>query len=43
MEEKLAGEGVTPAGGTPETFGKLIKADITRWAAVVKQANVKIE
>jgi tripartite-type tricarboxylate transporter receptor subunit TctC len=43
MEEKLAGEGVTPAGGTSEAFGKLIKADITRWAAVVKQANVKIE
>jgi tripartite-type tricarboxylate transporter receptor subunit TctC len=43
MEEKLAAEGVTPAGGTSEAFGKLIKADITRWAAVVKQANVKIE
>ena len=43
MEEKLAGEGVTPAGGTSEGFGKLIKADIARWATVVKQANVKIE
>jgi tripartite-type tricarboxylate transporter receptor subunit TctC len=43
MEEKLAGEGVTPAGGTSEAFGKLIKADIARWAKVVKQANVKIE
>jgi tripartite-type tricarboxylate transporter receptor subunit TctC len=43
MEEKLAGEGVTPAGGTSEEFGKLIRADIARWAKVVKQANVKIE
>jgi tripartite-type tricarboxylate transporter receptor subunit TctC len=43
MEEKLAGEGVTPAGGSSEDFGKLIKSDIARWAKVVKQANVKIE
>ncbi|HEY4374978.1 MAG TPA: tripartite tricarboxylate transporter substrate binding protein [Burkholderiales bacterium] len=43
MEEKLAGEGVSPAGGTSENFGKLIKSDIARWAKVIKQANVKVE
>jgi tripartite-type tricarboxylate transporter receptor subunit TctC len=41
MEEKLAGEGVTPAGGTPAQFGTLIKSDIVRWAKVIKQANIK--
>lgn len=43
MEERLAGEGVTPAGGTPEAFGKLIKSDIVQWAKVIKQANIKVE
>jgi tripartite-type tricarboxylate transporter receptor subunit TctC len=43
MEERLAGDGVAPAGGTPEQFGNLIRADIARWAKVVKQANVKVE
>jgi tripartite-type tricarboxylate transporter receptor subunit TctC len=43
MEERLASDGVSPAGGTPEQFGALIKSDIVRWAKVVKQANVKIE
>lgn len=43
MEERLASDGVSPAGGTPEQFGALIKSDIVRWAKVVKQAHVKIE
>jgi len=43
MEERLSSDGVSPAGGTPEQFGALIKSDIARWAKVVKQANVKIE
>ena len=43
MEERLSSDGVSPAGGTTEQFGALIKSDIARWAKVVKQANVKIE
>ncbi|HEX4328047.1 MAG TPA: tripartite tricarboxylate transporter substrate binding protein [Burkholderiales bacterium] len=43
MEEKLAGEGVTPAGGTSAQFGALIKSDIARWAKVIKQADIKVE
>jgi tripartite-type tricarboxylate transporter receptor subunit TctC len=43
MEERLSSDGVSPAGGTPEQFGRQIKSDITRWAAVIKQANVKLE
>ena len=43
MEEKLAADGVSAAGGTPEQFGALIKRDIETWAKVVQQAGVKPE
>jgi tripartite-type tricarboxylate transporter receptor subunit TctC len=43
MEEKLAADGVTAAGGTPEQFGAIIKRDIETWRGVVKRAGVKAE
>ncbi|MBI3937682.1 MAG: tripartite tricarboxylate transporter substrate binding protein [Betaproteobacteria bacterium] len=43
MSEKLATDGVAPAGGTPAQFLALIKKDIATWAKVVKQAGVKVE
>jgi tripartite-type tricarboxylate transporter receptor subunit TctC len=43
MEELLAADGVTPAGGTPEQFQALIKSDIERWRKVVERAGIKIE
>ena len=43
MQERLAGDGVSAAGGTPEQFAALIKKDIEVWRAVVKKAGVKAE
>ncbi|HSQ02517.1 MAG TPA: tripartite tricarboxylate transporter substrate binding protein [Burkholderiales bacterium] len=43
MADKLAGDGVTAAGGTPEQFGALIKRDIETWRKVVQKAGVKPE
>lgn len=43
MQDKLAGDGVTAAGGTPEAFGALIKKDIDTWRKVVQKAGVKAE
>jgi tripartite-type tricarboxylate transporter receptor subunit TctC len=43
MEERLAADGVAPAGGTAQQFGTLIKRDIETWTKVVKQAGVKAE
>jgi tripartite-type tricarboxylate transporter receptor subunit TctC len=43
MEELLAADGVSPAGGTPEKFHATIKADIERWRNVVQQAGIKAE
>src|SRR5690349_21351940 len=41
MEDKLATDGVSSAGGTPEQFGTLIKRDIDTWRKVVQKAGVK--
>lgn len=43
LEDNLATDGVTPAGGTPERFHALIRTDIERWRTVVRQAGVKID
>jgi tripartite-type tricarboxylate transporter receptor subunit TctC len=43
MQDKLAGDGVAAAGGTPEQFTALIKKDIDLWRKVVQKAGVKAE
>jgi len=43
MQERLAGDGVTAAGGTPEQFAALIKNEIGVWQNVVRKAAVKSE
>jgi tripartite-type tricarboxylate transporter receptor subunit TctC len=35
--------GVTPATGTPERFGDMIKSEVSRWAKVIKDAGIKAE
>jgi tripartite-type tricarboxylate transporter receptor subunit TctC len=43
VADLLATDGVAPAGGTPERFRAVIKADIERWSRVVRQANIKAD
>ncbi len=43
MQDKLSGDGVSAAGGSPEQFGSLIKKDIDMWRRVVQKAGVKAE
>ena len=38
---KMSGEGAIPSGSTPEQFGALIRAEIERWAKVIKATGVK--
>jgi tripartite-type tricarboxylate transporter receptor subunit TctC len=42
MQDKLAGDGVTAAGGTPEQFAEVIKRDMDIWRRVVQKAGVKL-
>jgi tripartite-type tricarboxylate transporter receptor subunit TctC len=41
MRERLIESGAEPGGGTPEEFGAFIKAEIAKWSAVVKSAQLR--
>jgi tripartite-type tricarboxylate transporter receptor subunit TctC len=43
VKERYATLGIEPVGNTPEEFGAQVRADLARWAAVVRSANVKLE
>jgi tripartite-type tricarboxylate transporter receptor subunit TctC len=43
VKERLAALGLDPAGNTPEDFAAQIKAEISRWHRVIRDANIKIE
>lgn len=39
----LLGEGSTPVGGSSEAAAKYIHSELTQWATVIKQANIKLD
>jgi tripartite-type tricarboxylate transporter receptor subunit TctC len=43
VRQRFAEQGVAPVGGTPQRFADHIKAEIERWAVVVKDANIPQE
>ena len=43
MEDRLRGDGVSPAGGTPEALHEQIRKEIAMWRDVVKAADIKIQ
>ncbi len=42
-KEKLVGQGMDPFISTPDQFATLIKADMARYAKLIKTANIKLE
>jgi tripartite-type tricarboxylate transporter receptor subunit TctC len=43
IRERMAAEGIEPAGSTPEQFSAIIKSDIAKWTRVVREAKIKPE
>lgn len=43
LRERMQTLGLEPAGGTPEAFAAFVKADIARWAKVIKESGVRVE
>ncbi len=42
MKERMAGEGLDPAGGPPDQLRDVLRRDVPKWTKVVKAANVKV-
>jgi tripartite-type tricarboxylate transporter receptor subunit TctC len=42
VKQKLADQGLTLAGNTPEHFRRYIAAETVKWAKVIKDAGVEI-
>lgn len=40
---KLEQQGISPVGGAPEDFGKLISAEVKRWTAVAREHKITME
>jgi tripartite-type tricarboxylate transporter receptor subunit TctC len=43
MRDRMIGLGYEPVGGAPEKFNELIRAELAKWAPVVKAANVRVD
>jgi tripartite-type tricarboxylate transporter receptor subunit TctC len=43
VREKIAGQGVSVAGGTSEAFAAFVRADYARWGKLVRESGVKVE
>ena len=43
MAKRLTAEAAEPTPATPDAFGKLIAANLTKWARIAKEANIKAE
>lgn len=43
VREKLLSQGSEPIGSTPEEFGRFLRAEISKWAKVVKASGMRAE
>ena len=43
MRDKLGAQGADVRANTPDEFANFIRSAMTRWANVVKDANVKLD
>jgi tripartite-type tricarboxylate transporter receptor subunit TctC len=43
IREKLLQQGAEGVGGTPQALGKVVDAELVRWAKLAKQANIKMD
>jgi len=43
MKDRMAGEGLEPAGGPPERFRNVLQRDVAKWTKVVKTAGIKTD
>jgi len=43
VKEKLTGLGAEPVGNSPEEFSAMVKAEVVKWADVVKKSGARVD
>jgi tripartite-type tricarboxylate transporter receptor subunit TctC len=43
MRTRLASQGADPIGGTPEECAKYMRAELVKWAKVIKEAGIRLD
>ena len=43
MKSRMLNQGFEPVGGAPEQFGEHIRAEIAKWAPIIKAAGLKVD
>jgi tripartite-type tricarboxylate transporter receptor subunit TctC len=43
VRQRLIEQGVEPTGAGPAEYDRIIRAEIAKWAKVIKQAGIKVE
>ena len=43
VREKLIGAGMEPVGGSPEDFGRFIRAEIAKWSKIAKEVGARAD
>jgi tripartite-type tricarboxylate transporter receptor subunit TctC len=43
VKQRLLEQGADPVGSTPEELGRVVKTELTNWAAVIRDAHIKPE
>ncbi len=41
MQKRFAGDGLVPGGGTSEELGNFLRAELTKWGALIKEAGIQ--
>lgn len=41
VRDRMVAMGITPAGGSPEVLGRLIRSEYTRWAELIRAQGIK--
>jgi len=43
VKQKLLEQSADPVGSSPEELDRVVKAELKRWAAVIRDAGIKLE
>ena len=43
VRDRLVQMAIDPVGGTPADFETFLRAEVAKWAKVIKDANVKVD